>query len=83
MDDVGRYRCHVENIHGSEDRLIDLNVYLPPTIKTTAEEDLTISVGQAVTIPCEATGNPKPTVAWYVNGAQIRSQAEFKKKIFQ
>ena len=74
MDDVGKYTCHVENLHGSEERLIDLNVYLPPTIKTTAEESITITVGQAVSVPCEASGNPEPTIAWYTNDREIRTQ---------
>ena len=74
MDDVGRYTCQVDNVHGSEERVIDLNVYLAPTIRTTAEESLTISVGQSVSIPCEAQGNPKPKVNWFNNDAEIRSE---------
>ena len=44
IDDAGRYACHVENEYGSEERSIVLNVYLAPTIKTTNDESLTLTV---------------------------------------
>ena len=73
----------MENTHGEEERSIDLNVYLAPTIKTTADESLTLSVGDSVSVPCVASGNPTPMVLWYQNDRPIRSERHSFNKIIK
>ncbi|KRY55869.1 Protein sidekick -like protein, partial [Trichinella britovi] len=69
-DQIGMYQCLAENSHGSA---IDGTYVQGRTNAPHIEQlsNVTASVGQDVTLSCDALGWPKPTVQWYFNGIEV------------
>ncbi|XP_030135337.4 hemicentin-1 [Taeniopygia guttata] len=65
--DTGRYVCMATNAAGSERQRIDLHVLVPPTIAP-GQTNITVTVNVQTTLPCEATGIPRPAISWRKNG---------------
>ncbi|RMC08359.1 hypothetical protein DUI87_14601 [Hirundo rustica rustica] len=65
--DTGRYMCMATNAAGSERQRIDLHVLVPPTIAP-GQTNITVTVNEQTTLPCEATGIPRPAISWKKNG---------------
>ncbi|NXI30722.1 HMCN1 protein, partial [Sterrhoptilus dennistouni] len=65
--DTGRYVCMATNAAGSERQRIDLHVLVPPTIAP-GQTNITVTVNVQTTLPCEATGIPRPQISWKKNG---------------
>uniref|UniRef100_A0A8C9N9E0 Hemicentin-1 n=1 Tax=Serinus canaria TaxID=9135 RepID=A0A8C9N9E0_SERCA len=65
--DTGRYVCMATNAAGSERQRLDLHVLVPPTIAP-GQTNITVTVNVQTTLPCEATGIPRPAVSWKKNG---------------
>jgi hypothetical protein len=36
--------------------------------------DKRVSVGDSTSLNCQAEGNPKPTVEWYINGNPVKGK---------
>ncbi|KAK2908097.1 hemicentin-1 isoform X2 [Channa argus] len=70
VTDTGRYLCMATNPAGTQQKRVDLQVYVPPSIAD-GRTDVTITVNVQTTLPCEATGIPKPSVSWTKNGGVI------------
>ncbi|XP_032380766.1 hemicentin-1 isoform X2 [Etheostoma spectabile] len=71
--DSGKYTCVASNTAGDEDRIFNLNVYVPPVIdgnKETAEH-LTTVLDSSVNIECVAAGSPPPQLNWLRNGLPL------------
>ncbi|XP_078387443.1 vascular cell adhesion protein 1-like isoform X6 [Cetorhinus maximus] len=67
----GIYKCRATNQHGIDEKEVDIRVKDKPrgiTIsvnnKTMSEFPVYISKGDEVTITCNSSGNPTPTVKW-------------------
>ncbi|XP_073903349.1 hemicentin-1 isoform X3 [Castor canadensis] len=71
--DTGKYTCVATNPAGEEDRIFNLNVYVPAKIRGNKEatEKLTILVDASVNIECRATGTPPPQINWLKNGLPL------------
>ncbi|KAM7409728.1 hypothetical protein PAMA_001291 [Pampus argenteus] len=71
--DSGKYTCVATNSAGEEDRIFNLNVYVPPVIKGKSEtvEKLTTVLDSSVNIECVATGSPPPQLNWLRNGLPL------------
>ncbi|TRZ22552.1 hypothetical protein HGM15179_004536 [Zosterops borbonicus] len=67
VTDTGRYVCMATNAAGSERQRIDLHVLVPPTIAP-GQTNITVTVNVQTTLPCEATGIPRPEITWKKNG---------------
>eukprot|EP00076_Gallus_gallus_P024039 XP_015146078.1 hemicentin-1 isoform X10 [Gallus gallus] len=67
VTDTGRYLCMATNAAGTERKQIDLQVLVPPTIAS-GHTNITVTVNMQTTLPCEATGIPRPAVSWKKNG---------------
>ncbi|XP_066048296.1 hemicentin-1 [Chamaea fasciata] len=65
--DTGRYVCMATNAAGSERQRIDLHVLVPPAIAP-GQKNITVIVNVQTTLPCEATGIPRPAISWKKNG---------------
>ncbi|CAJ1060969.1 hemicentin-1 [Xyrichtys novacula] len=64
VSDTGRYVCVADNLAGSAEKFFNLNVHVPPTIIGQNPETMTVVVNNFVSLSCEATGFPPPTLSW-------------------
>ncbi|XP_026178915.1 hemicentin-1 [Mastacembelus armatus] len=64
VSDTGRYVCVADNVAGSAEKSFNLNVHVPPTIIGPNPENVTVVVNNFVSVSCEATGFPPPTLSW-------------------
>ncbi|XP_051929215.1 hemicentin-1 isoform X1 [Hippocampus zosterae] len=71
--DSGKYTCVASNSAGEEDRIFNLNIYVPPVIEGNSEkvEELTTVLASSVNIKCVATGSPAPQLNWLRNGLPL------------
>ncbi|XP_010139814.1 PREDICTED: hemicentin-2-like, partial [Buceros rhinoceros silvestris] len=70
---TGRYTCLVANAVGQEQREFDVTVHVPPEFIQGSGSTTNVSVPLhgALTLTCEATGVPLPTVTWSWDGSPI------------
>ncbi|KFO28580.1 Hemicentin-1 [Fukomys damarensis] len=71
--DRGKYMCVATNPAGEDDRIFNLNVYVPPKIRGNKEEaeKLVALVDTSLNIECRATGTPPPQINWLKNGLPL------------
>ncbi|XP_068397521.1 hemicentin-1 isoform X4 [Eschrichtius robustus] len=71
--DMGKYTCVATNPAGEEDRIFNVNVYVPPAIRGNKEEaeKLMALVDTSINIECRATGMPPPQINWLKNGLPL------------
>nr|XP_021529801.1 hemicentin-2 [Aotus nancymaae] len=62
--DTGHYLCLASNSAGSDRQGRDLQVFEPPAIAP-SPSNLTLTAHTPASLPCEASGSPKPLVAWW------------------
>ncbi|XP_048733403.1 opioid-binding protein/cell adhesion molecule-like isoform X2 [Ostrea edulis] len=63
-EDRGRYTCQINTLP-IKTKTIELIVLVPPEILDTSSNDLTTKEGDTVTLTCNVTGIPRPTVQWF------------------
>ncbi|KAM5259263.1 hemicentin-2 isoform 1-T1 [Hipposideros larvatus] len=68
--DAGHYLCLASNSAGSDRQGRDLRVFEPPTIAP-SPSNLTLTAHTAASLPCEASGSPKPFVVWWKDGQKL------------
>ncbi|XP_064793489.1 hemicentin-1-like [Oncorhynchus masou masou] len=78
MADVGIYTCKVSNVAGQVDRTFRLTVHVPPVLDGPLHESLTQNLGSHVTLLCEATGVPVPSITWLKDGTPIESSLQWQ-----
>ncbi|XP_060586612.1 protein CEPU-1-like [Ruditapes philippinarum] len=66
--DHGEYRCQV-NSDPVQTKFVVVIVQVPPRIQRS--EDVEVMETETLTIYCNATGNPPPTVTWYKDGEKL------------
>ncbi|XP_042370765.1 hemicentin-1 [Plectropomus leopardus] len=73
VSDTGRYVCVAVNVAGSAEKFFNLNVHVPPTIIGPSPETVTVVVNNFVSLSCEATGFPPPTLSWLNDRGPIQA----------
>ncbi|XP_065551612.1 hemicentin-2 [Lathamus discolor] len=68
---AGRYTCLVANTVGQEQREFDVAVHVPPEFIQGSTTNTSVSLQGSLTLTCEATGVPLPTVTWSRDGSPI------------
>ncbi|XP_019355735.1 hemicentin-1 isoform X2 [Alligator mississippiensis] len=78
--DAGKYTCVATNPAGEEDRIFNLNVYVPPAIlnNKVEPEELTALLDTSVNIECTATGTPPPQINWLKNGLPLSISSQIR-----
>ncbi|KAM3875993.1 hemicentin-1 [Diretmus argenteus] len=73
VSDTGRYVCVANNVAGSAEKSFNLNVHVPPTIVGLSPENVTVVVNNFVSLTCEATGFPPPTLSWLNDRGSVQA----------
>ncbi|XP_076984267.1 hemicentin-2 [Tamandua tetradactyla] len=68
--DTGHYLCLASSSAGSDRQGRDLRVFEPPAIAP-SPSNLTVTAHTRVSLPCEASGSPRPLVAWWKDGQKL------------
>ncbi|XP_051950032.1 hemicentin-1 [Xyrauchen texanus] len=69
--DAGVYTCKVSNIAGQVDRTFRVTVHVPPLMEGPLHDTLTQNLGSHITLICEASGVPVPSIAWLKDGSPV------------
>ncbi|XP_007935886.1 hemicentin-1 [Orycteropus afer afer] len=78
VSDTGQYVCRAINIAGRDDKNFHLNVYVPPSIEGPEEEVIVETISNPVTLTCDATGIPPPTIVWLKNHKPIENSGSLE-----
>ncbi|XP_056628956.1 hemicentin-1 isoform X2 [Triplophysa dalaica] len=79
LEDAGRYTCQAVNEAGEDQMHYDLDVLVPPVIDGQADEimqDVGAVVNSTVSLRCDVTGNPTPSVSWLKDGLPLYSSPD-------
>ncbi|NWU93884.1 HMCN1 protein, partial [Upupa epops] len=78
--DTGKYTCVATNTAGEDDRIFNLNVYVPPTIANNKDEPeaLTALLDTSLNIECTATGTPPPQINWLKNDHPLSVSSQIR-----
>ena len=69
--DSGLYKCKATNILGYDSAVTHLSVVELPQFTVRPPEQLKKFTNQNITVPCRATGDPKPTVTWVKENGEL------------
>uniref|UniRef100_A0A3Q2YQV3 receptor protein-tyrosine kinase n=1 Tax=Hippocampus comes TaxID=109280 RepID=A0A3Q2YQV3_HIPCM len=70
-EDAGQYRCVARNSFGSAfSKLATIEVQAPARILKVPKEKR-VAYGSQISLECNATGNPIPTITWLENGNTV------------
>ncbi|XP_008299731.1 secreted immunoglobulin domain 4 [Stegastes partitus] len=68
----GQYRCVGVNSAGRGTASAVLNVKFAPKVQVTPAGPLRVRIGEAVSVDCQATGRPRPTLSWKRQGSTLQ-----------
>uniref|UniRef100_A0A3Q3XAH8 Neuronal cell adhesion molecule n=1 Tax=Mola mola TaxID=94237 RepID=A0A3Q3XAH8_MOLML len=71
--DAGSYRCVARNQLGSVHHTIHVMVKAAPYWISGAPRNLVLAPGENGVLTCRASGTPKPSIAWFMNGIPIEN----------
>ncbi|XP_077452365.1 neuronal cell adhesion molecule isoform X9 [Stigmatopora argus] len=71
--DAGDYRCTARNRLGSAHHTIQVTVKAAPYWISSAPRNLVLAPGENGVLMCRASGTPKPSIQWSMNGIPIEN----------
>ncbi|ETE68709.1 Hemicentin-1, partial [Ophiophagus hannah] len=73
VSDTGRYVCIAVNVAGLTEKKYDLSVHVPPRIMGNLVQPENVSAVEKspVTLICESSGIPHPSIMWLKNGQPV------------
>uniref|UniRef100_H2YT90 Ig-like domain-containing protein n=1 Tax=Ciona savignyi TaxID=51511 RepID=H2YT90_CIOSA len=71
VSDTGSYKCIAINVAGDASKDFDLDVHVPPSIEGEESNNVTVTLGGAVTLTCDVSGDPPPTIVWFMFGQPV------------
>lgn len=80
-EDQGQYKCTAKNPHGEASHFFHVTVDEPPQWIDRPESQLS-RIGTDVLIKCSASGSPKPTISWRVNGLPLNDVPAKNRRVF-
>ncbi|XP_073719342.1 neural cell adhesion molecule 1b isoform X6 [Misgurnus anguillicaudatus] len=81
--DEGDYTCIATNKAGESEQELSLKVFVQPKI-TFLESQTTTEMDEKVTLTCEATGDPTPSITWSFGPRLFtEGEQEHQKRIYQ
>ena len=69
--DSGLYKCKATNILGYDSAVTHLSVVELPQFTARPPEHLKELAHRNITVPCRATGDPKPTITWMKENGEL------------
>ncbi|CAI5454961.1 unnamed protein product [Caenorhabditis angaria] len=72
---AGTWSCIAENDAGAKEHEMILDVFTPPVIQVHSENPIK-AIGETITIYCNASGNPQPTLKWTKNGQPLHDSSD-------
>ena len=70
--DSGLYKCKATNVLGYHSAVTHLSVVELPQFTVRPPEQLDEFTNHNITVPCRATGDPKPTVTWVKENGELQ-----------
>ncbi|TKR80918.1 hypothetical protein L596_014894 [Steinernema carpocapsae] len=77
--DAGQWMCTAENDAGATEMILNLNIWEAPQITVTTLDGKRSAISQSgsqVTLICNATGNPPPSLSWSFGGQLLIPSAD-------
>lgn len=71
--DTGKYTCSATNEAGSVNASAFVTVLEPPRFVRSLKREITVSIGDSMVLECFVRGAPKPSVAWFKDGNEVKS----------
>ncbi|XP_014251088.1 hemicentin-1-like isoform X2 [Cimex lectularius] len=71
VEDSGRYLCLAKNLAGEMTKEVTLQVFVPPKILSWKKE-VSVELGNAISLRCNAVGIPKPDVKWLKDNIPLK-----------
>ncbi|GLD49762.1 hemicentin-1, partial [Lates japonicus] len=79
VQDSGRYTCEATNVAGKTEKNYNLNVWVSPSIRGSEEvSPLTVVEGSLITLVCESSGIPPPSLTWKKDGSELKSDQRLR-----
>ncbi|KAG8003177.1 Hemicentin-1, partial [Nibea albiflora] len=79
VQDSGRYSCEATNVAGKTEKNYNLNVWVSPSIRGSEDvSSLTVIEGGLITLVCESSGIPPPSLTWRKDGSELKLDQRFR-----
>jgi len=72
-EEEGEYKCTGENVAGSVESVATLTIQEVPSIQLSPQGSVTVKLGNPLSIRCDVSGDPPPSISWSKTGRSIRT----------